>query len=325
MRYTGEICPYCGVAFNEGDDVVVCPECATPHHRGCWFAHGCCANAEKHAEGFVWSKQNAQPEPAAVQHSEQSGEIVCPDCGKVCPNGTLRCPDCGALLLNFNQFNRSESGEAQQPQFAFFRPGFDPNEQVGSAKSGDIALYCRTSAARYIQIFKNIASGKKVSFNWASFLFAPYWFFYRKLYKPGIIFLALFMALNLWQLPLMNEFYEVYDSAVIEAQRVTEAQGEKAANAVLEQRAQQLVEAATPLMLPMMLYFVLKLCAGFLANKFYYKKVMADIEQINSEPLEQNLRQASIFKKGGASLALGALSALVCDGLITLATYILNG
>ena len=88
MRYIGENCPYCGLEFQEGDDVVVCPECATPHHRACWFAHGECANTEKHAEGFVWKKQAApEPEPEKNENPNPEADgknldIVCPDCGK---------------------------------------------------------------------------------------------------------------------------------------------------------------------------------------------------------------------------------------------------
>ena len=136
MRYEGEACPYCGNPFAEGDDVVVCPECATPHHRACWFAHGHCANEELHGAGFVWKKTAAEPEPEPKEkpeesRSEQGLDIVCPDCGKVSPNGTLRCPDCGALLVPFAM------GE---PPLAQFRAGFDPNKEINGMKAGDIAL-----------------------------------------------------------------------------------------------------------------------------------------------------------------------------------------
>ena len=109
MRYTGENCPYCGTEFTEQDDVVVCPDCGTPHHRVCWFAHGECAATEKHAEGYVW-KKSAEPQPEAEEpkteknthaRSESNLDIVCPDCGATCPNGTLRCPECGAMLIPF--------------------------------------------------------------------------------------------------------------------------------------------------------------------------------------------------------------------------------
>ena len=60
-------CPYCGRKFAEGDDIVVCPECGTPHHRECYKEHGSCANEERHGSfewGFVPPKKG---EPAASQ------------------------------------------------------------------------------------------------------------------------------------------------------------------------------------------------------------------------------------------------------------------
>ena len=31
---------------------------------------------------------------------------------------------------------------------------------------------------------------KKITFNWAAFFFSPYWLFYRKLWKAGLIFMV---------------------------------------------------------------------------------------------------------------------------------------
>ena len=33
--YINEKCISCGKEFTKDDDVVVCPECGTPYHRGC--------------------------------------------------------------------------------------------------------------------------------------------------------------------------------------------------------------------------------------------------------------------------------------------------
>ena len=90
MRYTGESCPYCKVEFTEQDDVVVCPDCGTPHHRVCWFAHGECAAADKHGEGYVWQKsaepeqpQETKSEEKTHAHNESNLDIICPDCGEI--------------------------------------------------------------------------------------------------------------------------------------------------------------------------------------------------------------------------------------------------
>jgi predicted nucleic acid-binding Zn-ribbon protein len=47
-KFTGLECAACCEVFADGDDVVVCPECGTPHHRSCYAENGECVNAESH-------------------------------------------------------------------------------------------------------------------------------------------------------------------------------------------------------------------------------------------------------------------------------------
>lgn len=54
-RFTDKLCPVCRIPFKDDDDVVVCPECGTPHHRDCYKQIGRCGVEQYHADGFVWS------------------------------------------------------------------------------------------------------------------------------------------------------------------------------------------------------------------------------------------------------------------------------
>ncbi|MDR0197131.1 MAG: hypothetical protein LBI36_02790 [Oscillospiraceae bacterium] len=59
-KFKGEQCPVCSERFADADDVVVCPECGTPHHRSCYLGNGDCANGSRHAEGgFEWKSRLA--------------------------------------------------------------------------------------------------------------------------------------------------------------------------------------------------------------------------------------------------------------------------
>ena len=49
--YKNEKCPVCNQEFKDGDDIVTCPVCGTPHHRECYKKIGHCFNEDKHAEG----------------------------------------------------------------------------------------------------------------------------------------------------------------------------------------------------------------------------------------------------------------------------------
>lgn len=53
-RFKGYICPVCRKKFTDTDDIVVCPECGTPHHRECYLNNGKCALEEIHAH-YKWN------------------------------------------------------------------------------------------------------------------------------------------------------------------------------------------------------------------------------------------------------------------------------
>ena len=63
-------CPVCNRKFEEGDDVVYCPECGTPHHRDCYKAVGHCVNRGLHASGYSYYDEMKASQAA------QNGERV---------------------------------------------------------------------------------------------------------------------------------------------------------------------------------------------------------------------------------------------------------
>ena len=357
MRYTGENCPYCGVTFTEQDDVVVCPECATPHHRVCWLAHGECANTEKHGTDFVWKKSSApQPEKEAEQqadsHDNANLDIICPDCGATCANGTLRCPDCGAVLIPF-------ANPMGAPPLAQFKQGFDSNENIRGLKSGDIALFCRTSGASYIKKFR-----KNLSWNWAALLFTPFWFFYRKMYEAGGVFLAVYLALNLMLIPaemyFNNVFYESSASVTVngmmaeideliepyilenpssggfmdslmeglygESISLSEEGYEAVAN-YIENNQQLFVDnVIKPMTKPALIIYgihllsvLLHIVSALVADRLYFKKACVEIKRARGVTGDERVVQLELFRRGGTNILIGSGLYLVCSMVINAA------
>lgn len=72
-RFTHKLCPVCRAPFGENDDIVVCPECGTPHHRACWAKIGCCGVEQYHPDGFVWDGRlpDEEPAPEAAQENQK--------------------------------------------------------------------------------------------------------------------------------------------------------------------------------------------------------------------------------------------------------------
>ena len=54
--YKNEKCPVCNTEFKDGDDIVTCPVCGTPHHRECYNKIGHCINEDKHKEALNLKK-----------------------------------------------------------------------------------------------------------------------------------------------------------------------------------------------------------------------------------------------------------------------------
>ena len=99
MNYQGVCCPVCGKPFQEGDDIVVCPECGAPHHRECYKSLGHCALQDQlHQEGLSWQNPNDQRPQHQAQRDgvqpDQNGNIICPNCGLFCHEEDQFCPNC---------------------------------------------------------------------------------------------------------------------------------------------------------------------------------------------------------------------------------------
>lgn len=111
-------CPVCNKQFKEGDDIVVCPECGTPHHRECYEQEEHCFYQDKHSQNF--SFENDQPDSSdnfeADKESGTDNEVICKICGHPNDNTLFYCEHCGAPLLKDNQpENDSVNGNNNVP------------------------------------------------------------------------------------------------------------------------------------------------------------------------------------------------------------------
>lgn len=344
MNYENHSCPYCGKPLRAEDDVVVCPVCATPQHRECWMENGHCANDGLHAEGYVWNGREK------TQHTEKaSGSAVCHICGSENPEDALHCGNCGALL------GEKESDSSQNKTCAFCGKendsdalhckycgapigtgspyfndnpylagtGIGPDELIGGMKAGDLALYTQASSKRYLPKFKRFASGKKLSFNFAAFFFAPYWFFFRKLYKAGIFFIVLFATASLMLSGFSTEIIKAtdsyvnlvedydYENATEDELAAFEASLEKASNEMLE-------KAKKPMLIVLGVDTLMHLIGALVADRLYYKKIKDDLKIIDESVNEPNMRKLMISRRGGLSPLAFAASLMGYNSLVQL-------
>lgn len=353
MNYENQACSHCGKPLREGEDVVVCPVCATPQHRECWMQAGHCANDNLHSSGFVWKRERVNQ--AAAQTSEPAGDSkICHICGSENPSDSLHCGNCGALFGE-EQKQQEASGPKQcgycgtvndddarhckncgaplLTQGGFFSEnpylrdtGIAADEIIGENKAGDIALFVQASTRRYLPKFKRFAKGKKLSFNFAAFFFAPYWFFYRKLYKAGAFFILMFAAVSLMLSGFTSDIAEAsyeftekygtfnYETATEEEIRAFEEEFVKAGDEFY-------AKIKKPVLIVAGVTFAMNLICALCADYLYYKKILADMKIINDSVKEENMRKMMITRRGGLSPLAFAASLLGYNSLINILIY----
>lgn len=301
MEFIGQTCPACGKAFEPNDDIVVCPVCGTPQHRSCWEENGECVNRALHSENYSW-----QPETPKFEHAEQEQKAssgisqLCHVCGARNDENALNCINCGAPL--------GHAGQQQQAYNPFFNVGeagnpylygvtLDPESEIDGAKVKDIACTVQSASSRYIPKFKAMADKKKkVTFNWASFFFTPYWFFFRKMWKEGLIFLGVLLAFTLpftAKLDAFQSAYELYSEALLTASQ-----------AEITSALQSAASAMLPIIPMLLIQFAVRLFAGFIANPLYKKSVVSKVKKIRSQFPNDREFEVVTIRKGGTSILL---------------------
>lgn len=202
FNFEGQLCDVCGKAFDKESDIVVCPECGTPHHRECWHRTGHCVNESKHSEGYEWQPVRSTQQPA-------DGSVTCPDCGSIMPQGTQFCENCGrSLQQTATQVYNIPGGRMEVHQFPSFGT-MSPEEykaRVDRELAGDIdgvplrdmAVFIGQNAPYYINRFKRMSQNPKYHpFNWTAFFFPPLWFLFRKMWKTALLAGLINMGLNI--------------------------------------------------------------------------------------------------------------------------------
>ena len=107
------------------------------------------------------------------------------------PNYNNRCPSCCAPIKEGDTYCSTCYKPIDRDQTT-------DGSQLEGIKKSDWHMFIDYNSSRYVDVFsKN--EGKKVFFNmnWAAMFFNFYWLFFRKMYKYGLIFLAISSVLTI--------------------------------------------------------------------------------------------------------------------------------
>ena len=289
-------CPVCNGVFSETDDIVACPQCGAPHHRACWLSEGQCHYTDKHAEGFVWKREEATtppPPPVAEEWDEEDDEDFdedveretppdgedrpprhCRRCGFPNPPQNDFCSRCGAPLTARPP---QGAGYGEYAPFHAVPPnpygGVDPNEPLAGETAEDMAAYVRVNTVYYLPRFRDMEkTGRALSWNWGAFLWGPAWFLFRKRYVWGAALTALevfIQVLLLVSQVVMKPFYEALY-----------ANNSQLAMTLLKQAPYQ---AWLLVVLPAVTYLLMHLLCGMFGTRIYMQSCARSVHNLRTQ------------------------------------------
>jgi len=242
-KYIGKVCPYCKTPFTEDDEIVICSNCEMPHHKDCWIENtGCttfgCTGTINSADG---SGNTGNSNGMGFDQSQPMSHIFCTRCGAENEVGHAFCSKCGTPISNpmaatsvnnqpsfqnqgYNtQYNQQTPNygynNQQTPNYGYnnqqtqnYGYGTQYNQNQGQTYYAqnavidrDVVAFVGTNQEYYIPKFQMLKmQNKKTSWNWPAFLFAPYWFVYRKMYGYGFAALAVAFLITLVDVPIIS-------------------------------------------------------------------------------------------------------------------------
>ncbi len=283
MKYTNYKCPVCNNQFTEDDDVVVCPECGTPHHRECYIQNGKCANADKHGTNepieveFVDLEDREEPviEEEATEKSPEDAQQIVQEIFEEMKGGN------GDYMLNGKHVS-------------FYEAAIGKNQK------------------HYIPRFMLMDKTKKaVSWNIAGFFVPLAWCLYRKMYKFALIILALYMVLIgaiSYTVATNEELITAVDECMQEDPNFYEniLLYRTSTNVSLTEKQVKFNELTTNFKLPAplqaamyIIVYGVRILMGIYATNLYYKKLTKSIERVEKLDLSPDMKRSVLFRKCG--------------------------
>ena len=307
-------CPYCLKPFEEGDDVVVCPECGTPAHRACWKQNGHCLYENKHASGFVWqipyskereeAEQKAREEEAARKTAQTFGSG-----GRdTRPDGLPFDNEYG----NYASYTTGDHGEMKPTMRVI-----GPEEMLGDFRVREYGDVIQKNKNKYIpKFFMMDRTKRNFVGNFAAFLAPTLWSAYRRMYGVAILLVLLQFLVPLIALDSVVEYYS--EAASLAREYVmTNASDEEAAEQAMSALMEKMPQPPVALQINHYIIMAIHVLMGIFANTLYKKRC----EQLLTKAKAiENASERSVFlkRRGGTSVIAAVLFAAILYTLLNL-------
>jgi len=350
MDYSNHCCPVCEKPFTPDSEVVVCPECGTPHHRECYDNLNHCFYEERHKDGFDFRAESSAHTTNSNQnnkenkdnkkhnnynnHANSSGSdiIACKNCGTFNVASNDVCNNCGAPLeknstqnpYNTNRgYNTTQPGTGPAPGQPFpgfaFDPmgGLDPDTQLDeNVTVSDVSKFTKNNSPFFCRLFHQIKTSNRSRFSFVGFIFHGGWLLYRKMYVLGTIITALMAAMIVTQL-FIPTFYPDLIKDFTEVVNTT-------SYAEMFSKITEFYNSRDAEGQIVMLVYagvsigqtLLRIICALCANRWYYKHTLKTISKIKSKPEIKENADSALQAKGGVNGAL-AISLMITYAVLS--------
>ncbi|MEG0570753.1 MAG: RING finger protein [Oscillospiraceae bacterium] len=318
-KYQGLVCPICEKPLDDGNEVVVCPQCGAPYHKDCVVKKGACIFVELHAQGKSWQPENAK----TIDEDKIDGKAPCrcSRCGTINPVDGLFCQVCGNQLNKKDDSQNTDEKEKQSfpnvPPFANFEMPYNPfttpfggvgaQEEIDGLPAKDLAIFVGKSSHYYIPKFKQISKDKTSVVNWSAFFFQGGFFLYRKMYALGIVYLLFTLLLKI-------------PSSILMFNNIGVSLG--TAPLAIDMKSMAVLELTCSF-----IAIAVRIVMSLFANKLYKRSCYKKINKIRALNLTQSEYYQSITKKGSvaARLILTLVVVYFCISFVSMYALILLG
>lgn len=283
MKYKGEKCSACGNIFTDNDDVVVCPDCGSPHHRQCYAASGRCANHERHGEKFRWKSEI--PEKKSEKSAESSTLVTCTECGASIQINESTCPFCGAECKHEKP---ADNMSVKDKTFLMFY-GVRPDSKMGELTVEEMMSFVKQNSFYYYHLFRRFSDSLgKISFNFMCFVFPPMYFATRRMWGWAAVTTLLSVLLTV---PLML----VYMADITLTDDTMRLLSNSAASFIAQNREIFL----TAVNICNVVDFVMRMVLCLFGNWMYYIFTVKSIKRIRQEKSKSPLTAGDLRTQGG--------------------------
>ena len=302
QSFFGNQCPYCGKKFSEGDDIVVCPECGTPHHRDCYKEHSACANEEKHGGNYEWKSAFSAHSQKPERHEHREGQnpetVVCSHCGTENPGFSRYCLSCGAPLSEEKPHVFSPEEEFQRERERIFAESFAVDFDGVSPK--EAAVFVKSNVGYFLPRFAAFSKGAKFDTNFSAFIFSYFYLFYRKMYGLGIF---VFLASLILSIPTTLLDFQILQEQYVEMGLLSQV--------IWTVPHQE--ELAIYSIIANLLIWIIRIALMMFFNRLYYSKVVSTIKGARNSLANQSENVIAGFfrRKGGTSMTVPIIIAIL--------------